>query len=293
MPVTQISQDPIMTRPTREQYDFHGVSHQGMVRTENQDCFLIASLHKAMQVHLTSLPEDALGELISPSRGFVFLVADGVGGVPGGKDASHTALNAIMDYVLRAMDLYVQLDEDLEPEFLAELQRSVERSHEVVRKTGEADEERLGMATTLTMVCVRWPRGYLVHVGDSRCYMLRDGELRLLTKDQTMAQAMVDAGALSPDQAERSGLKHVLYSAVGATRADPYTLTTDVRFGDVMLLCTDGVTKHVSDEEIREALLRNESAEETCNGLLRLALERGGSDNTTMIVGRLREKPGS
>ena len=288
--MTQISQDPVVARPTRDQYDFHGVSHQGMVRTENQDCFLIASLHKLMQVHQTSVPESALGELMSPSRGFVFLVADGVGGVPGGKDASRTALGAIMDYVLRAMDLYVQLDEALEPEFVAELQRSVEKSHEVVRQTGEQDEERVGMATTLTMVCVRWPRGYLVHVGDSRCYRFRDGELRQLTKDQTMAQAMVDAGALSPDQAERSGLKHVLYSAVGATRAEPMTVTTDVRWGDVMLLCTDGVTKHVTDDEIRTALARNEAAETTCNALLQLALERGGSDNTTMIVGRLRRE---
>jgi protein phosphatase len=259
-----------------------------MVRTENQDCFLIASLHKAMQVHQTNLPQETLGELISPSRGFVFLVADGVGGVPGGKDASRTALNAIVDYVLRAMDLYVQLDQDVEPEFLAELQRSVEQSHEVVRQAGEADDERIGMATTLTMVCIRWPRGYLVHVGDSRCYMLRDGELRQLTKDQTMAQAMVDAGALSPDQAERSGLKHVLYSALGATRAEPMTATTDVRWNDVMLLCTDGVTKHVSDDEIRDALRRCTSAETTAKELLQLTLERGGSDNTTLIVGCLK-----
>jgi PPM family protein phosphatase len=287
--VTQITQDPLPARLTRDQYDFFGVSHPGMVRTENQDCFLIASLHKAMQVHQTSLPEETLGALISPSRGFVFLVADGVGGVPGGKDASRTALSAIVDYVLRTMDLYVQLDQDVEPEFLAELQRSVEQSHEVVRQAGEADDDRIGMATTLTMVCVRWPRGYLVHVGDSRCYMLRDGELRLLTKDQTMAQAMVDAGALSPDQAERSGLKHVLYSAIGATRAETMTATTDVRWNDMMLLCTDGVTKHVTDDEIRDALLSCTSAEKTANDLLRLTLERGGADNTTLIVGRLKQ----
>lgn len=287
--MTHTTQDPLPARPTRDQYDFFGVSHPGMVRTENQDCFLIASLHKAMQVHQTSLPDEALGELISPSRGFVFLVADGVGGVPGGKDASRTALSAIVDYVLRAMDLYVQLDPDVEPEFLADLQRSVEQSHEVVRQAGEANDERIGMATTLTMVCLRWPRGYLVHVGDSRCYMLRDGELRLLTKDQTMAQAMVDAGALSPDQAERSGLKHVLYSALGATRAEPMTATTDIRWNDLMLLCTDGVTKHVSDDEIRDALRNSTSAETTARELLQLTLERGGSDNTTLIVGRLKQ----
>jgi PPM family protein phosphatase len=286
--VTQAPEDPPPARPGRDRYDYFGISHQGLVRTENQDCFLIGSIHKAMQVHQTSLPEETLGELISPSRGHVFLVADGVGGVPGGRDASRTALSAIIDYVLRAMDLYVQLDQDLEPEFLAELQRSVERSHEAVRQAGQADDERVGMATTLTMVCIRWPRGYLVHVGDSRCYVLRDGALNQLTKDQTMAQAMVDAGALSPDQAERSGLKHVLYSAIGATRAEPMTRTTDIRWDDVMLLCTDGVTKHVNDDEIREALSTCTSAEVTARRLLQLALDRGGSDNTTLIIGRYK-----
>lgn len=288
MTTAPIDTEPFPPRPSKDRYDYFGISHQGLVRKENQDCFLIGSIHKAMQVHQTSLPEDTLGELISPSRGYVFLVADGVGGVPGGQDASRTALRAILDYVLRAMDLYVQLDQDLEPEFLAELQRSVERSHEAVRQAGEEDEERVGMATTLTMVCIRWPRGYLVHVGDSRCYVLRDGELMLLTKDQTMAQAMVDAGALSPDQAQRSGLNHILYSAIGATRAEPMTLTTDIRANDVMLLCTDGVTKHVSDDEIAEALRTCTSAEVTVRRLLRMVLDRGGSDNTTMILGRYR-----
>ncbi len=277
-------------RPTKANIDVFGMSHQGLERTENQDHFLVASLHKAIQVYHSSLPEEAIGELLSPSRGFVFLVADGVGGLPGGRDASRTALSSIVDYVVRTMDLYVQLDPDAEPAFLAELQRSVERSHERVREAGEADDERIGMATTLTMVCIRWPRGYVVHVGDSRCYRLRNGELELLTKDQTMAQAMVDAGALSPDQAEHSGLKHVLYSALGATRAEPYTLTTDVQWNDVMMLCSDGITKHVTDDEIRDALRRSTSAEATCRELVDLTLSRGGSDNTTIIVGRL--KPG-
>lgn len=275
-------------RPTKAQIDVFGMSHQGLVRKENQDHFLVASLHKVMQVYHSSLPEEAIGELLSPSRGFVFLVADGVGGLPGGSNASRTALSSIIDYVVHTMDLYVKLDPDAEPGFLAELQRSVERSHERVRQVGEADDEHVGMATTLTMVCIRWPRGYMVHVGDSRCYRLRNGELEQLTKDQTMAQAMVDAGALSPDQAEQSGLKHVLYSAIGASRAEPYTLTTDVQWDDVMLLCSDGITKHVTDDEIRQALRRSTSAEATCRELVDLTLARGASDNTTIIVGRFK-----
>ena len=283
---------PAPERPQGDQIDVFGLTHQGNVRTENQDHFLVGSIHKSMTIRQTSLPEESLGDLRSPSRGYVFLVADGVGGVPGGREASRTALGAIVDYVLQAMDLYIQLEPQVEPVFLADLVHAVERSHEAVRAAGQADEEFAGMATTLTMVCIRWPRGYLVHVGDSRCYRLREGKLELLTRDQTMAQAMIDAGALSADQAERSSLKHVLYSALGATRAEPFTLSTDVRWDDVMLLCSDGLTKHVSDDEIRTMLAAPESAETTARALLALALERGGSDNTTLIVGRLRRPAG-
>jgi PPM family protein phosphatase len=276
-----------VNQPHGHQIDVCGLTHPGLVRSENQDHFLIATLHKSMRVIQTSMPEEALGDLRSPSRGFVFLVADGVGGTPGGRDASRTALRAIVDYVLSAMDLYQQLDEEIEPEFEAELRRSVELSHEAVRQAGDADEDRAGMATTLTMVCFRWPKAYIVHVGDSRGYRLRNDQLELLTKDQTMAQAMIDAGALSPEQAARSRLNHILYSAIGATRAEPYSVTTDAQWDDRMLICTDGITKHISDAEIRDALRGMRTAEATARELLQLALDRGGSDNTTLIVGRL------
>jgi protein phosphatase len=91
--------------PRRENADIHGLTHPGLVRKENQDHFLIATIHKILQVYQTSVPEETLGNLTSPSRGFVFLVADGVGGGPGGKEASRTALKGVVDYVVRAMDL--------------------------------------------------------------------------------------------------------------------------------------------------------------------------------------------
>ncbi|HXG44003.1 MAG TPA: protein phosphatase 2C domain-containing protein [Gemmatimonadales bacterium] len=279
-----------LRRPTREDLDLYGLSHPGRIRRENQDHFLIASLHKTMQVHATSLPQDTLGRLTSPNRGYVFLVADGVGGVPGGTEASRTALRAIVDYVVDAMDLYTHLEPDLEPAFLEELQRSVEQSHEAVRRSGSHEEDAAG-ATTLTMVCIRWPRAYLVHVGDSRCYRLREGRLEQLTRDQTMAQAMVDAGALTAAQAEVTPLRHVLYSALGGRRAEPFVFTTDCRWEDVMLLCTDGLTKHVTDAEIRDSLAHATSAERACHDLVGLALERGGTDNVTAVVGRLRPFP--
>ena len=274
-------------RPRPEQIDLYGISHPGRVRAENQDQYLIASLHKTMMVHHSSIPEEHLGRLTSDSRGFVFLVADGVGGGPAGQLASGTALTAIVDYVIHAMDLYLDIDESTEPMFLAQLRQSVERGHEKIRaESGPAMSA--GMATTLTMVTVRWPKAYLVHVGDSRCYRLRGTMLELMTKDQTMAQVLLDAGALNPDTAEHSGLKHVLWSALGGREASPETLMVDIQFEDIMLICSDGLTKHVSDEEIREHLIRTTSSESTTKELLELALARGGTDNVTVVMSRLK-----
>jgi serine/threonine protein phosphatase PrpC len=279
-----------LSRPRPEQIDIFGLTHPGRVRPENQDQFLIASLHKTMMVHFSSIAHEHLGRLTSDSRGFVFLVADGVGGGPSGQLASGTALQAIVDYVIHAMDLYLDIDESTEPQFLAQLRRSVERSHEKIMAEGESGETG-GMATTLTMVTVRWPKAYLVHVGDSRCYRLRNGRLEMMTKDQTMAQALLDAGALNPDTAEHSGLKHVLWSALGGREASPETLTVDINFDDIMLICSDGLNKHVSDDEIQEHLLRTTSSEATVRELIDLALERGGSDNVTVVMSRLRRDP--
>ncbi len=271
-----------------EQIDVYGLTHPGKVRSENQDQFLIASLHKVMMVHHSSLDPDHLGRLTSDSRGFVFLVADGVGGGPSGQVASGTALQGIVDYVIHAMDLDIRLDEKAEVRFLEQLRRSVERSHERIRASGGDSKDNRGMATTLTMVAVRWPKAYMVHVGDSRCYRLRDGRLDRMTKDQTMAQVLLDAGAMTPHTAEASGLSHVLYSALGAKEANLDVVTEDTQLEDVMLLCSDGLTKHVNDTEIREHLMRPASAKEMCESLVNLALERGGSDNVTVVIGTSR-----
>jgi protein phosphatase len=280
------------SRPLASDIDVFGLTDQGKVRKENQDQFLIASLHKTMQIQSTSLPPERLPELMSESRGFVFLVADGVGGMPGGQHASGTALSAIAHYVTHTMRLYYHHDPDEESKFLADLQESVLHSHSLLRAEGEADPLREGMATTLTLVAVLWPRAYVVHVGDSRLYILRQGRLDQITKDQTMAQALVDAGVLDSANLERSPFKSILSSAVGGSQATPMTTVTDVRWDDVMLLCTDGLTKHVTEEEIQQHLTEVHSAELICRKLVDLALERGGSDNVTVVAGRLKRNAG-
>lgn len=270
--------------------DLFGLTHQGHVRTQNEDHFLIASLHKLLHVQRTSLPTEDTAQLVSDSRGYLFLVADGVGGIPDGHLASETVLRTIADYVTNLMDLYRRLDPAREVEFLEELAESVRSSHRILRERSTREHGGKGLATTLTMVAVLWPRAYLVQVGDSRCYRLRNGQLEQLSRDQTIAQALLDAGALTPEEAGRSPLRGVLSSAVGGPDASPYTASDDVRRGDVMLLCTDGLTKHVTEGELEDELNEIVSAEVSCRRLVELALERGGTDNVTVIIGRLRPK---
>jgi protein phosphatase len=268
--------------PTRSEIDIHGLTHPGHVRAANDDHYLVASLHRTLQVELTSLPAEQVDDFTSGSNGYLFLVADGVGGLAGGDRASGAALRAVARYVTSATRCYQRQRPGDERQLLDQLQKAVLDAHEVLL------EQESGTATTLTMVFITWPRAYIVHVGDSRCYRLRHGALELMTTDQTIAQALVDSGIMSADDADRTEWKHVLSSALGGQEALPATILTDCHWDDVMLLCTDGLTKHVSDAEIAEALRRDQSSETTCAALLALALERGGTDNVMMVCGRLR-----
>lgn len=278
-------------RPSSTDVDMFGLTDRGQVRRENQDQFLIATLHKVLRVHQSSLPADDITPLISDNRGFLFLVADGVGGRPDGQAASGTAVRSIAHYVTHLTDLYRRLDPEKEGAFLTELEESVRKTHDILRVESEKEYGGKGGATTLTMVAALWPRAYLVQVGDSRCYHLREGHLELMSKDQTVAQALVDLGALSQTEARRSPLSGVLSSALGGSEATPQTRTVEILWGDVMLLCTDGLTKHVTDAEIEAELLQIRSSEESCRKLVQLALERGGTDNVTVVIARVKHRP--
>ena len=269
--------------PTRAQVDVHGMTHAGRVRVQNEDHFLVASMEKALRVEETSIPETMLKGLVNASHSFLFCVADGVGGLAGGDRASEAAVRAVARYVNDATRCYYNVPPSEEQRLLDELRTAVLRAHTVLR------EEEAGTATTLTMAFVAWPRAFIVHVGDSRGYRLRGGRLEQLTTDQTIAQAMVDAGVMSSAEADATQWKHVLASALGSDEATPACFLTDCQWDDVMLLCTDGLTKHVEFDEIAAALAVPRPAAETCRALVDLALERGGTDNITVIVGRLRK----
>lgn len=278
------------SRPVAADIDVFGLTDRGRVRPDNEDQFLVASLHKLLRVERSSMPSDDLSHIVSDTRGYLFLVADGVAAVAEGQRASGRALQTIAEYVAHFMDLYRRLDSAKGATFLGALQQSVLHAHRVLLGEAERTGDRRAFATTLTMVAVLWPQAYLLQVGDSRCYRLRDGRLERMSRDQTMAQDLVDSGAFTAADAEQSPLRNVLSSALGGPQATPVTATTDCRWDDVLLLCTDGLTGHVSEAEIETELRNLTSAEASCRALVSLALERGGQDNVTVVIGRLKPR---
>jgi protein phosphatase len=278
-------------RPVSTNVDVFGLTHRGRVREENQDQFLIASLHKLLRLHQSSLPPEDITTLVSESRGYILLVADGVAGRPEGRAASTIVVKTIAHHVTHLTDLYRRLDSSNEATFVAELEKSVRKSHDVLVSEGNREYGGRGGATTLTLVAVLWPHAYVVQVGDSRCYRLRDNRLERITDDQTMAQALLERGALRDSEARQSPLRGVLASAVGGPELTPRISHTDCRWDDVVLLCTDGLTRHVSDDEIAAELRAPRTSAESCQLLVQLALDRGGEDNVTVVIGRLKDKP--
>jgi protein phosphatase len=265
--------------------DCFGLTDCGKVRKVNQDQFLIATMHKMLEIQQTSLPNHTRERLTSGAMARLVLVADGVGGGAAGEEASGLALEAVAYYVTTSMQCFYKLEQDLEADLLSALETSVQNSHRMVQSAAAASPEHLGMATTLTVAHILWPRVYIVHVGDSRAYMLRAGNLTRLTRDQTLAQGLVDEGVMSPDSAERSPLSNVLSSAVGK-EISPAATSVEVQAGDVLLLCTDGLTKHVTEAHIMRCLARQEPSEDTCSNLVEAALGGGGTDNVTAVVCR-------
>jgi len=273
-------------RPRDEEIDVYGLTHPGKVRTENQDHFLICALKKQMVVRLTSLP-DADNLMAEPERlASLAMVADGVGGGAKGAEASRIALEAVAKYVSSSMRCYYAQGSADDRELSRTLQEGASQCHMELLRRGEETPECRGMATTLTLYLGVWPRAYLLQVGDSRAYLLRRGELIQITRDQTMAQELVDLGVLSRADASDSPLAHRLSSSIGGSQTAPVVTRFEMTWGNVLLLCSDGVTKHVSDERLRERLRTMTSAKQVCEELLQDALEGGGSDNITVIVGR-------
>jgi protein phosphatase len=273
-------------KPRDDEIDVYGLTHPGRVRKENQDHFLICALRKQMVVQQTSLPvpESLMAE--SQRLALLMMVADGVGGGAKGEEASRVALEAVSQYVTRSMRCYYAAGSADDHEFSEALEAAAGQCHAELLRRGQENAEYRGMATTLTLYLGVWPRAYLLQVGDSRCYLLRGAELTQITRDQTMAQELIDLGVLTRNDASATRLAHTLSSSIGGRQTAPVVSRMDLAWGNVVLLCSDGLTRHVSDDRIREHLRSMTSARQVCEDLVQEALDDGGSDNLTVIVRR-------
>jgi protein phosphatase len=271
--------------------DCHGLTDRGRKRESNEDQFLIADLNRSLLIHQTSLDLDDHTRLFGGSQGNLLLVADGMGGHAAGERASSLAVDTVARYVLHTMPWFMGLREDHEDDLRDQLIAAMERCQDRIEQEAAAHAERHGMGTTLTMAYLLWPRLYVVHAGDSRCYVLRGGRLQQVTTDHTMAQRMVEAGVLGKEEAAGSKLGHVLWNCLGGGdhRLSPEVRKVVLAVGDTLLLCSDGLTTCVPDERIREVLAAGHGAEETCRRLVDAANAAGGPDNVTVVVAHFRD----
>ncbi len=238
-----------------------GLTHIGLVRTQNQDAFAV---------------RNDLG---------LWIVADGMGGHPGGDLASRLTVEAIVEQVAAT-----PCPDHLEPaEEARRLVEAVRSAHQQVRERARAQPEFLGMGTTVVALSIppAAPSTTIIaHVGDSRAYLLRQGRLIPLTRDHSLVEDYIDRGLLTPAAARVHPNSHVLTRAIGIdpdVRVDTSEVTLEP--ADLLLLCTDGLTKMLEDAQILRALEQGDRSPETVSRrLVDLANEYGGFDNTTIVV---------
>jgi len=288
----EMSENDIVKRwPLEDEIDVYGLTHPGKVREVNQDQFLICTLRRQLDVYFSSLPEDGELPVGAEPLAFLAIVADGVGGGAKGEEASRIAIEAVTQSVVRTLRCYHATDTADGQAFSEALMEVAIQVHEEVVDRSLEDLALRGMATTLTLWIGLGLRSYLLQVGDSRCYVFRDGDLTQLSRDQTIAQELIDSGVVT--RTELSGQwENVLSSSIGGSQTAPVVNRVSFRRNNVGLLCSDGLTKHVTDEQIRDRLASMTSARQVCEDLLQDALDGGGTDNVTIIVGRMMRQDG-
>lgn len=271
------------------QVDLGALSHPGKVRPSNEDHYLVATFERSMRTLLTSLPEGEIPYHYADTA-YGLLVADGMGGAAGGEMASRTAISALIELVLRTPDWIMSLNEELAKDVLHRLNQRIKQAEAVLLEKARLDPRLMGMGTTMTIACSLGARLVIAHVGDSRAYLFRKGQLYRLTCDHTVAQALANVGAIGPEAVASHPMRHLLTHVIGAqggsALADLNCLP--LSDGDQVLLCTDGLTDMVEEAAIAQSLAVGRPAAEVCRALAEMALEAGGLDNLTVLIARYR-----
>ena len=275
-------------KPRDDELDAFGVTHAGKVRPTNQDHFLLGSLRQRFKLRQSSLPELDHLPIVEDRVASLIMVADGVGGGQRGDKASQLAVEELTQYVNESARCYYH-NESSDESFVRDLEQAALKCHRAVIERGASDPDSTGMATTLTLMIIIWPWTYVLQVGDSRYYEYKNGALTQISHDQTLAQELIDSGVFAA-AVRNTPLANVLSSSIGGSQSAPVVTRVPTTWNTVHLLCSDGLTKHVSDEKIAERLRTMTSARQACEQLLQDALDGGGTDNITVCIGRAVKK---
>ncbi len=294
LPYANFETSTPQTFSSRVQVDFGAVSDKGKVRPNNEDAFLILRTGRYMQKVQTNIDADLIPER-NEECAYAMAVADGMGGLAAGEVASSMAISTVVNLMLSSVKWALKLDN---PEFRKEeIQQAIERAVDylnkadfaVARKAAE-DQRYERMGTTLTVSYSFGDDLFIFHVGDSRAYLFHNGRLDRLTHDHTLAQALADKGDISQETADKHKFRHLLTRAVGhhGGKLDVEIHHLKLSDYDQLLICSDGLTDLVSDQQISEMLNGSGSSQQKCESLVNLALQKGGKDNITVVLADYR-----
>lgn len=282
---TQGSEQPI-EHPVHSsdlEVDVAALSDRGLVRPGNEDHFLVVRFGRTLEPLATNLPAGTLPDDMS-ERGYVLMIADGMGGHAGGAEASRKAIAVVVEQVLAMPTWAFRLEPATAESARRRAEERFRQASVAIREEAARRPELAGMGTTLTVAVSFGLDLMLTHVGDSRAYLLRGDQLRLLSRDHTVGQDFLDRGA--DELADR--FRHILTHALGGRNAEPESAIWRLEDGDRLLLCTDGLTDSLDDGAISATLRQHSTSEAACRALVDQALAAGGRDNVTVALAGYR-----
>jgi PPM family protein phosphatase len=284
-PLSSVHELPAEPSTLSIKVSFGAVSDAGKVRQRNEDHYMVARVRRTFNVLAHNLPKEEMPDFIGEDA-YAMVVADGMGGMNAGDVASMLAISTGVKLADKSVKWGFKINEKEARDLLTRLSAYFREIDRRITRKSEGDRRLFGMGTTMTLAYSVGIHLFLVHVGDSRAYLFRNGGLQQLTRDHTVAQALADAGQITQDDVRKHIRRNTLTNYLGGHRG---RVKADVRWlrlqdGDRVLLCSDGLSDMVDDPGIAACLTKNPESDKAALALTKLALRHGGKDNITVVV---------
>src|SRR5438094_4642979 len=256
-----------------------GRTDVGRTREHNEDAFVVCDLTTGNATLQPEVRRHTLGP-----KGTMFMVADGMGGAAAGEIASAMAVEVVLGEM---KERWMAADTHDPEQFVRSIRRATVAANQQIHAFASSHTEYRGMGTTATVAGLLGDTLYVAQVGDSRAYIIRDGVARQITKDQSLMQKLIEAGELTEEEAAQSERRNIILQALGPEAMIKVDLThQQVRRGDILVLCSDGLSGQVGKDEIARVISEEDDLVSACKRLIDRANEAGGPDNITVILAR-------